>query len=195
MAHLVKRLAIRSLTIALVWGILLGLELLSPYQHARPARAQVADPSKAAVILNWYAARNHGDDDAAAALFADNAFFVGAALTGFCSVQSPCYDRASELRNLQTVAAATPNLCFTVTDIAVHGNIVTGRLEGRSDTNRRIGIEHTVATFLAEVQDSKIIAFVQRSDSGDPFTALRDAINAGTAQAGAPIPTPNPVCG
>ena len=49
--------------------------------------------------------------------------------------------------------------------------------------------------FMAEVQDGQILMFVHRIDSADPQTALFAAVNAGTAQPGTPIPTPNSLCG
>jgi hypothetical protein len=195
MTYAMKRSGIRSLAIIPVLAIVLGLGLLSLHARTRPVQAQVADPDRAAVILNWYAARNQGDLNAAAAMFADNTFFVSSALAGTCSLQAPCHDPASALPSLQASDAGNSHGCLTVTSIQVDGSIVTGRTEVRNDALRSRGVERSITAFMAEVRDGKIVSLFQRADQGDTLTALNGAIAAGTAQAGTPIPTPNSVCG
>jgi ketosteroid isomerase-like protein len=186
------RLAAVSLVLAIVFGTGLVVQLR---QHTNSAHAQVADPSRAQVILDWAAARNRSDNAATAALFADNTFYISAAPQS-CTTQTPCYDRASVLQSLPNLAAALAgNACLTVTTIQVSGSIVTGRFEARNDAQRARGVERSVVAFMAEVRDGQIIAFVHRYDSADPQTALSTAIAAGTAQPGTPIPTPNSLCG
>jgi len=135
-----KRPSIRSAAISPALAIVLGLGLLSPHSRTRPVQAQVADPGRAAVVLNWHALSNQGDDNAAAALFADNAFFVRANPAGACSLQAPCYDRTSALQSLQASDTGA-HLCLTVTSLQVGGSIVTGRVQVKNDANRSNGIE------------------------------------------------------
>ncbi|MHB8576453.1 MAG: hypothetical protein ACYDCQ_14110 [Dehalococcoidia bacterium] len=195
MAHLMKRIMTAPLVLTILVGISLGVGLLGVQKRSQSAHAQVADPSRAQVILDFFADRNAGDDNAAAALFADNAFFVINSIFGDCSLHTPCYDRASILQDLQVVDTAQSNHCGTVTSIEVMGDIVTGRLEARNDPLRARGIERSVLGFMAEVQDGEMISFYLRPDLGDPQTALNAAIIAGRAQAEVPIPTPTPPCG
>ena len=186
------RLAAVSLVLAIVFGTGLVVQLR---QHTNSAHAQVADLSRAQVIFDWAAARYRGDNAAVAALFADKTIYITAARVG-CTWQTPCYDRASVLQSLPILQATQSGApCFTVASIQVRGSIVTGTFEGRSDSGRAIGVERTIVAFMAEVQDGQILAFVHRNDSADPQTALFAAVNAGTAQPGTPIPTPNPPCG
>ena len=186
------RLAAVSLVLAIVFGSGLVVQLR---QHTSSAHAQVADLSRAQVILDWAAARNRGDNAAVAALFADKTIYITAARVG-CTWQTPCYDRASVLQSLPNLTAALAgNICLTVTTIQVTGSIVTGRLEARNDSQRAIGIERTIIAFMAEVRDGQIFAFLHRSDLADPQTALNAAVLAGTAQPGTPIPTPASLCG
>ena len=186
------RLAAVSLVLAIVFGTGLVVQLR---QHTSSAHAQVADPSRAQVILDWAAARNRGDNTATAALFAETTFYISAAPQA-CNTQTPCYNRAAVLQSLPDLAVALAgNACLTVTTIQVSGSIVTGRFEARNDTQRSRGVERSIVGFMAEVRDGQIIAFVHRFDTADPQTALSTAIAAGTAQPGAPIPTPNSLCG
>jgi len=186
------RLAAVSLVLAIVFGTGLVVQLR---QHTSSAHAQVADLSRAQVILDWAAGRNSGDNAAVAALFADKTIYIAGTPVG-CTWQTPCYDRASVLQSLPSLAVALKgNACLTVTTIQVSGSIVTGRLEARNDSQRAIGIERTIGAIMAEVRDGQIFAFAGRADLADPQTALNAAILAGTAQPGTPIPTPNPPCG
>jgi hypothetical protein len=194
MAQLLNRSSIRALVLVRVLAIALGLGLLILHSRTRPAQAQAADPTRASVILNWLAALNQGDANAAASMFADSTFFVTAAPVGACSSQAPCYDLASALKSLQATDTGT-HLCITLTDVQVDGGIVNGRWEVRNDAIHMSGLYRAVVAFMAEIWDGKIFTLVSRNDLADPQTALRNAISAGTAQAGTPIPTPNPVCG
>lgn len=189
-----RRLRIRLSLIVLILAAMLILGLAGLSAHPKPVHAQAADPSKAAIVLALVDTRNRGDYDAAAALFADNASYIGAAAEGTCTLKAPCYDQASILGQLQTTGAFGSN-CQTVTTIQVTGDIVTARVEVRNDLNRAIGVERVVNWFMVEVRDGKIYSMYQRRDLGDPLTALAAAITAGTAQAETPIPTPNPPCG
>ena len=194
MLAVLKHFGIRLPFVALVVGSVLSLGLLSSHARSQPVQAQAVESSRTAVILNWFAARNQGDDTAAAAMFADNIFFVSGSPVGTCSTQSPCHDPAAALQSL--LASDTgAHYCVTVTSIQENGSIVTGRNEVRNDSTRSRGIERISAAFMAEVQDGKIVSLFQRVDRADAQTALSGAIAAGTAQAGTPIAMPDPVCG
>lgn len=166
----------------------------SPAPGAAPAPASPADLDQMAVILRHFDALNRGDVDAYMADEADNSFAITASPRGLCSLAAPCYDKDSIRQNVE-LTVRTPNLCETVTNIETIGGFVTGRLDVRSDNVRVNGIERNVQAFIAQVQDGKIIAYFGRNDLSDPQSATNAAINAGQQVAGAPIPTPNPVCG
>ncbi len=196
MASPTTRRFVRLAAVFLVLAILFGTGLVAQLrQHTNSAQAQVADLSRAQVILDWAALRNSGDNAALASLFAENTFYITAASVG-CTPQTPCYDRASVLQSLPSLAIALAgHACLKITTIQVRGSIVTGTFEGRNDGLRAHGIERTMNAFMAEVQDGQIIFFVHHNDSADPQTALNIAITAGTAQPGTPIPTPDSLCG
>ena len=194
MACLAKRVLVRPLAIALVVGIVLGLGFLSGPKRARSAPALAADPSKAAVVQAWLDARNRGDEDAAAAELADDVFYIGNP-NAPCNQQAPCYDRASVQQSNSVVDARNANRCWTIAEVHVAGNVVTGRFDNRSDPIRGRGIERTITPFMAEVVNGKIAKIVQFNDTGDSQTVLFQAIFTGTAQPGTPLPTPDPPCG
>jgi len=128
------RLAAVSLVLAILFGSGLVVQLR---QHTSAAQAQVADPRRAQVILDWAAARNRNDNAATAALFADNTFYISAAPQA-CTTQTPCYDRASVLQSLPNLAVSLQgHACLKVTTIQVRGSIVTGRFEAQNDSIRR----------------------------------------------------------
>jgi hypothetical protein len=174
-------------------GIVLSLGFLDAPDPARSAPALAADPSKAAVVQGWLDARNRDDQDAAAAMLADTLFYIGTGGAA-CSLQTPCYDRDSVHASNSRTDANFTNHCYKLTEFQVAGNIVTGRFDIRGDSYRAAGIERTIAAFMADVVDDKIVWIVQRQDTGDSQTALWYAINAGTAQRGTPLPTPDPPC-
>ena len=194
MPYLTSRVLVRPLATGLVVGIVLGLGFLGVASPARSAPELAADPSsKAAVIQAWIDARNRSDEDAAAALLADNVFYIGNPNAG-CNPQVPCYDRASVQQSNSLSDAASANHCYTMVEVHVAGNVVTGRADIRSDPTRNRGIERTITAFMAEVVDGKVAKIVQFNDTGDSQTALSQAIGTGTAPPGTPLPTPDPPC-
>ena len=166
--------------------------MVNATKRATAVQAQVADPSRAQVFLDFFAHRNASDWSAAAALFTDDAYFVlNTSNNNVCTYRTPCFGRDSILQNLQAVDAIQTNRCTRVTSIEVMGDIVTGRFESRHDALRRKGIDRILFGFLAQVQDGQILSFYIRPDLADPQTALSQ-----TGQiVGPPIPTPNPPCG
>ena len=178
----------------LVVGIVLGLGFLGIPNPAHSAAALAADPSKAAVVQAWLDARNRGDEDAAAGLLAEDVFYIGNP-NAPCNPQDPCQDRASVRQSNSVVDARNANRCYSLAEVQVAGNVVTGRFDNRSDAIRGRGIERIISAFMAEVVDGKIAKIVQFDDTGDAQTVLFRAVVAGSAQPGAPLPTPDPPCG
>jgi ketosteroid isomerase-like protein len=170
--------------IALAGVLTLGLQ---PVPSAPvPGGTQKADLRPAAAVLAFFDALNRGDGAGAAATFADNGVFIGAAPRGLCSVQAPCFGPA-KIREDMDVLFKAGHLCETVTSIQVNGSIVTGRVEGRNDGLRANGIERNVLSFMAQVLNDKIVLDVHRMDLADPETARNAAIAAGTQPKGVPI--------
>ena len=185
---------VRPQAIVLVLGILLGRGFLDVPHTALSAPALATDPSKAAVVQAWFDARNRDDEDAAAALLADDVFYIGNPAAP-CNPEGPCYDRASVQQSNSMVDARSANRCYTLEEVQVAGNVVTGRIDNRSDAIRGRGTERIVSAFMAEVVDGKIAKIVQFDDTGDAQTVLFRAVVAGTLQPGTPLPTPEPACG
>ncbi len=192
MSERTPRIPGRALAGLLVLGLVFGAGLLQRDAQSKIAQAQAIDGSRAQVVLDWFADRNHGDDAGAAALFTDSTFYVTASPQGTCTLQAPCYDAASALASLQ--ASDAGHQCNTVTSIEVNGSIVTGRNEARNDLLRSRGIERAVGTFMAEVREGRLVSFYQRSDLADPGSALNAAITAGTAPPGTPLAAPTTPC-
>jgi ketosteroid isomerase-like protein len=174
--------------------MVLGRGFLDVPHTALSAPALATDPSKAAVVQAWLDARTRGDQDAAAALLADDVFYIGNPAAP-CNPQGPCYDRASVQQSNSAVDARNANRCYSLAEVQVAGNVVTGRFDNRSDAIRGRGIERIISAFMAEVVDGKIAKIVQFDDTGDAQTVLFRAVVAGSAQPGAPLPTPDPPCG
>ena len=190
MAYLTRRVLVRPLAMALVVGIVLGFGIPT----ARSVLALADDPTKAAVVQAWFDARIRGDEDAAAALLADDVFYIGNPGAP-CNPQGPCYDRASVQQSNSMVDERNANRCWAIAEVQIAGNIVTGRIDNRSDAIRGRGTERILSAFMAEVVDGKIAKIVQFDDTGDAQTVLFRAVAAGTAQPGTPLPTPDPPCG
>ena len=181
---------------------LAGFALVVMAGVARPASArsvaggesQVArgPVDRAAVVAQYLAAISRGDVDAAIAMFADNAVFIGGRPTGNCSQQTPCATAAGIRQQLE--GAVGVHVCQTLVEVQVVGAVVSGRIEVRADDLRVIGIERGVASFIALVPQDKITFFALVSDSADAQIARRDAILSGREAAGAPLPNPATPC-
>lgn len=170
--------------VALVGTLTLGLQPVS--SAPTTGTTQPTDLRRAAVVLAFFDAINRGEAAGAAATFADNGVFIGAALQGLCSLQVPCFGQAA-IRDDMNVLFKAGHLCETVTSIQVNGSIVTGRVEGRNDTLRANGIERNVLSFMAQVLNDKIVVDIHRMDLADPETGRNAAIVAGTQPKGTPI--------
>lgn len=191
MMNFARRTLARPAAISLALTVLLVVGASALPGSTRPARAGQAD--RLAIVLAYFDAQNRGDVDAAVAQFADTAVFIGARTTGNCSQRAPCTDLAG-IRQQQGGNAAI-HACDTIRTIQIAGEVITVQREARTDTTRINGVERALATVILVIPRDKITFFVAIPDLADPQTALNAAINAGTAPAGTPIPTPNPPCG
>ena len=179
-----KSVRVVMTVVTLVGALTLSVQPVS--SAPAPTVTQPADLKRAAIVLAFFDALNRGDAAGAAATFADNGVFIGAALQGLCSLQAPCFGQAKIKEDMDVLFKAG-HLCETVTTIQVTGSIVTGRVEGRNDTLRANGIERNVLSFMAQVLNDKIVVDVHRMDLADPETARNAAIVAGTLPKGTPI--------
>ena len=152
---------------------------------ASPAPTQHIDPS-AQLIMDFIADRDSNNEEAAAALFTDDAFFVLNNPVGDCNYHTPCFGRAAILKGIQTIDSAQPNRCSKVFGTEVAGSIVIGRIDVRHDGLRRRGIERIYLSFLAQVKDGQILSFYVRPDLDDAQTALNQATQG--QPAGTPLP-------
>jgi hypothetical protein len=156
--------------------------------------AQRVTPSdRSAVISAYFSAINNGDADQAAALFEDDAIFIGSSLRGNCSQSVPCMDPAGIHEQLRRYVSSHD--CRVLRSITVSGAIVTGQSELRSDNIRQNGVDHLKEDFIALVPAGQIMFWANLIDLADPQTALNHAINLGLAQpVNPPIPNPATPC-
>jgi ketosteroid isomerase-like protein len=189
------RSAIRAtvLAISLVLALVAG-SALSLHGRTAPAMAQQIAPSdRSAVISEYFSAVNSGDVDRAAALFADDAIFIGSSLRGNCSQSVPCTDPAAI--HEQITRYVTSHDCRVLRSVTVNGAVVTGQSELRSDNIRQNGVDHLREDFIALVPAGHIEFWANLIDLADPDTALNHAINLGIAQpVNPPIPNPATPC-
>jgi hypothetical protein len=144
-------------------------------------------------MQSFLTAINNGDTNAAAAVFSDNAIMIHAPATGECSRQSPCMGRPAILADLKELVAE--HHCFTMTEVAVTGTVVTAHVEARNDNARANGIERVLVVFTELVQQNKIAAHYVLPDLTDPQSVANSAIKAGTQPPGIPVPNPATPCG
>ncbi len=188
MIHQVNQVLVRPLVIAVLVAGSLNLAVSLP---TTPHPAQAQDVDRAAVVLRWLDAVNHGDLDTAVAQFAGDAFYVGTRSQGNCSLQTPCTDGAGIRQQLQGNIAI--HSCSTVLNLQVSGAIVTGERELRTDTTRAEGIDRELQFFMVQVPQDKITWFAGVFDVADPQTAMGIA-NAGNTQPAGAAPNPPSPC-
>jgi hypothetical protein len=156
------------------WGAVLLLGVLSlgvlssqrraGWPHARPAGAAARlDP--AAMFLQQLAAYNSGDVAAGLATYSATAVLVG---SPGCPLNQPCRGTAAIQRDLEASAASHANV--TLLTMVVAGSTLTGQLEARSDGIRAAGSERALYSYLVQVQDDLVVAFIGVPDLTDPET-------------------------
>jgi ketosteroid isomerase-like protein len=193
--HPTKRRTVGSVLIVVTLAGTLGLGMLSFHRDAAQVTANEAERTavinRAAVIQQYFDAVNRTDPEAALAMFAEDAVFIGSRANGSCSQQTPCSGRATIGQQLEANARVRP--CFTLREIQVTGAIVTGRYEVRADPYPGLGIERIVNSFIAFVPQDTIGFLANVADVADPQTATYVAVNAGQ-QAPTPLSTPRTPC-
>ncbi|MBI2320964.1 MAG: nuclear transport factor 2 family protein [Chloroflexi bacterium] len=130
-----------------------------------PSLAASAQTDPAALIRQYFEARDRGDVAATMAFYADDAVLEGA---GLCS-PNRCAGKAAIQREIERQVAA--KVQTTITDSQVSGNAVTVRLELRGNAIRAAGVERIVNSVTVEVRGDKFVAFRVRFDTNDPQTA------------------------
>jgi hypothetical protein len=191
------RAIVRPVLVFAVLALLLSSGLRGSAGSTTLAVAQQVTPSdRAAVLTSLHAALNNGDVDGAAALFASNAVFVGAARSnGTCTQTNPCSDVAGIRQQLQNNVVG-PHSCFTLLSLTVSGAVVTGQRRVQNDSTRKNGVEAgDVEDFIALVPGSQITFFAALKNIGDAQTARDLAISAGTAQPTNPPILDSGACG
>jgi dienelactone hydrolase/ketosteroid isomerase-like protein len=131
---------------------------------AAPVALAQNDPAE--VLEKSFEAFNRGDAAGALAMFADNAVFD--APGGLC-VAAPCVGKAAILKELEREVADKPHV--TILKQYVSGNVVTSRVEFRSDTVKKAGVERIIGWVITELKGDKI-AYTRGGipDRSDPQT-------------------------
>lgn len=145
--------------------LLLLLALSMAGGHGSPvASAQPLD--RIGVVSQFFGGLEAGDLNAAVATFSEDAVFVGGRS---CTPPNQCYGRDGIAAGL---AGITDNhLKFALLQPQLAGSVVFGQYELRDDTTRAAGVERIVRSFLAEVPEDRMTAFISQNDLTDPQTA------------------------
>jgi ketosteroid isomerase-like protein len=125
----------------------------------------LAQSDPGALLEKHDEAINHGDAAGALALYADDAVIDG----GGCAA-APCVGKAAIQKELERRVADKPHI--TILKQYVSGNVVTSRVEFRSDTVKQVGVERVIGWVITEMQGEKIV-YRRGSipDRSDPQTA------------------------
>ena len=136
-----------------------ALALLS----ASVTRGQEADP--AAIFRQYADAVNAGDVDGALALFTEDATWVRG---GRCP-PGACAGQAAVRAELEKDVADHHQI--DIVDTQVSDNVLTARVELRTDGTRAAGVERIIQVFTVEFRGDKISALQARPDLTDPQTS------------------------
>ena len=149
-------LMMRALSIMV---LVTALALLS----ASVTRGQEADP--AAIFRQYADAVNAGDVDGALALFTEDATWVRG---GRCP-PGACAGQAAVRAELEKDVADHHQI--DIVDTQVSDNVLTARVELRTDGTRAAGVERIIQVFTVEFRGDKISALQARPDLTDPQTS------------------------
>ncbi|MCH8994650.1 MAG: nuclear transport factor 2 family protein [Chloroflexi bacterium] len=149
-------LMMRALSIMV---LVTALALLS----ASVTRGQEADP--AAIFRQYADAVNAGDVDGALALFTEDATWVRG---GRCP-PGACAGQAAVRAELEKDVADHHQI--DIVDTQVSDNVLTARVELRTDGTRAAGVERIIQVFTVEFREDKISALQARPDLTDPQTS------------------------
>jgi ketosteroid isomerase-like protein len=125
----------------------------------------LAQSDPAALLEKHDEAINRGDVAGALALYADDAVIDG----GGCEV-APCVGKAAIQKDLERGMANKPHV--TILKQYVSGNVVTSRVEFRSDRVKQAGVERVIGWVITAMQGEKIV-YTRGGigDRSDPQTA------------------------
>jgi hypothetical protein len=143
-----------------------GLRGQRDVEHDPARRVQAAPRLDAgAVFLQQLAAYNAGDVTAGLATYSAGAVLVGSPT---CPLSQPCQGLAAIQQDLAAAAASRANV--TLVSMVVAGSTLTGQLEARSDGIRAAGSERALYSYLVEVDNDLVSAFIGFPDLTDPQT-------------------------
>ena len=127
------------------------------------APVTLAQSAPAVLLKQYVEAINRGDAAGALALLADDAVFD---VPGGLCAAAPCVGKATIQKELESRVA--DKFHFTILKNYVSGNVVTSRLEIRSDTIKKAGVERIIGWGIFEAKGDKIAyaraGIVDRSD-------------------------------
>ena len=132
---------------------------------AAPVALAQSDPE--ARLKKYFEALTRGDAAGALAMFADDAIFD---VPGGLCAAAPCVGKTTIQKELESRVADKSH--FTILKADVAGDVGTIRLEIRSDTIKKAGVERIIGWGIFEVKGDKI-AYVRGAipDRSDPETA------------------------
>jgi ketosteroid isomerase-like protein len=152
---------------------------------AATSSVTLAQVDPAALVEQYVEATDRDDLDAAMALFTDDAVLrvQGQRQGGNLCDDSPCVGKDAIRRELERRRGLHD---LQVVDVRVAGNVVTARVEIRSDRTRASGVERAVHIRVFELRGDRIASVEERVDLGDPQTAShRQTQSAARARPGA----------
>jgi ketosteroid isomerase-like protein len=117
------------------------------------------------LLRQHYDAANKGDVAAAAAFFTADATLV----RGGCNPQAPCVGTAAIQRQLER--EPTLQFRYSVINVQVSGDTVTGRAEFRNINIKNAGQERVIENFTATFRGDKISRLAHALDLSDSQTA------------------------
>lgn len=126
---------------------------------APAATAQVPDLSRAAVVLQFFAAGNYEDVDGQMATVASNATWISGPR---CTAQNPCQGADAARQVFEANVAS--HTSFTVTSIQVLGRTVVGRVEVQNDATRSAEAGPLAVTIVAQVPQDQITFWLTLPD-------------------------------
>lgn len=149
-----------TLAATLVLPLLVALVVAGRAAPAAAAQVPpVPDLSRAAVVLQFFAAGNDEDVDGQMATVASNASWISGAL---CPARNPCQG-ADAVRPLFEANVAS-HTSFRVTSIEVLGSTVVGRVQVQNDATRAAGVIGVSVTIVAQVPQDQITFWLTLPD-------------------------------
>ena len=124
----------------------------------------LAQEDPVAILKKHHDAMARGDVDAALALYADDAAIQG----GEGCIRSACVGKAAIRKHLETRSKSRKN---TVIADYPSGNVLTRRIEQRSEQIRKAGVDRVIAWSITGVKNGKILFRRRFRETSDPQTA------------------------